>query len=79
MPHPIELVTVHIQVLWNLIFGGKSFLNSFRGCVYYSDLAVGGEVGGNMAKSHNVYASMWVMTFMDLQNAQRMIVNMSDI
>ena len=33
----------------------------------------------NMAKSYNVYASMWVMTFMDLQNAQRMIVNMSDI
>ena len=41
LPHPIELATVHMQVLWNLIFWGKSFLNSFRGCVYYSDLAVG--------------------------------------
>ena len=27
-------------VPWNLIFWGKSFLNSFRGCVHYSDLAV---------------------------------------
>ena len=68
LPHPIELVTVHIQVLWNLIFGGKSFLNSFRGCVYYSDLAVWRSLSWSHSTFHNVdYFAITILFISELK------------